>query len=396
MLYSLTEISISMKQVKKTSTAAKKTKKRPVKPVKHIKVQQKPGKIGSFIHQTKVRLDKMKKWQRACIYLFIGLCTALILHVIVEKSWTEVENPQYGVSFSVKYAQELGVDWQDNFTALLDDMQIRNYRLMSYWDMIEAQRGVFNFTELDWQMDEAAKRGAQVSLAIGMRQPRWPECHKPKWYSQLSQAERDQALFDFNKAVVNRYKTHPALQSYQMENEAVNSWFGECTPEDLDQVRLTKEFEAIKQLDPDHPVYMSLSDQHGLPLNTPVPDQYGYSVYRIVWNDKTGPFKFYVTYPTPVWYHRLRAIWIETFKKREIFVHELQIEPWGPAATVDLPLDEQNRSMSEKQIKENISFARKIGKPTIYTWGGEWWYWRKTTFNDPSIWNIVKKEFNRP
>lgn len=119
-------------------------------------------------------------------------------------------------------------------------------------------------------------------------------------------------------------------------------------------------------------------------------------MYRIVWNDKTGPFKFYVTYPTPVWWHhRLRAIWIETFKKRDIFIHELQIEPWGPAATVDLPLEEQNRSMSEKQIKENVAFARRIGKPDIYTWGGEWWYWRKTTFNDPSIWQIVK-ELNEP
>jgi GH35 family endo-1,4-beta-xylanase len=117
----------------------------------------------------------------------------------------------------VKYAKELGVDWQANFIALLDDMQIRNYRLMSYWDMVEPTRGTFNFSELDWQMDEAGKRGAKVSLAIGMRQPRWPECHKPKWYSQLSKTERNQAIFDFNTAVVDRYKDHPALQSYQLE-----------------------------------------------------------------------------------------------------------------------------------------------------------------------------------
>lgn len=386
-----------MKQSKKPTATKQKPKSTAKKqPAKHIKVKYKPGKIGSFIHATKLWLDKRKKWQRILLYIGASILSLLLIHITVEKLWPEVENPNYGVSFSVKYANELGVDWKANFTALLDDMEIRNYRLMSYWDMVEAERGKFNFTELDWQMDEAHKRGAKVSLAIGMRQPRWPECHKPKWYSQLSPTEREQALYTFNEAVVNRYKTHPALQSYQLENEAVNSWFGECTPEDIDQVRLTKEFEKVKQLDPNHPVYMSLSDQHGLPLNTPVPDKYGYSVYRIVWNDKTGPFKFYVTYPTPVWYHKLRAVWIETFKQRNIFIHELQIEPWGPAATVDLPLEEQNRSMSERQIKDNVRFARKIGKPDIYTWGGEWWYWRKTTFNDPSIWNIVKNEFNRP
>jgi len=379
-----------MKHVNKSSKKIKKSQ------VKHIRVKKKPGKVGSFIHSTKVRLDRLKRWQRILLYIFVVLISLISIHILVERSWPEIKDPNYGVSFSVKYAKELGVNWQDNFIALLDDMQIRNYRLMSYWDMVEPEKGKFNFTELDWQMDEAAKRGAKVSLAIGMRQPRWPECHKPKWYSQLNAVQRNQAIFDFNEAVVNRYKTHPALQSYQLENEAVNSWFGECTPEDIDQVRLTKEFEKVKSLDSFHPIYMSLSDQHGLPLNTPVPDRYGYSVYRIVWNDKTGPFKFYLTYPTPVWYHRLRAIWIETFKKRHIFIHELQIEPWGPAATVDLPVEEQNKSMSEKQIKENVSFARKIGKRDIYTWGGEWWYWRKTKFNDPSIWNIVKRELNRP
>jgi len=379
-----------MKQVKKNKNH------RNLRSAKHIKVKYKPGKVGSFIHKSKVRLDKLKKWQRIVLYIVTILVLLTTIHLTIERAWPEVKNPNYGVSFSVKYAKELGVDWQQNFIALLDDMQIRNYRLMSYWDLTEPIKGNFDFADLDWQMNEAGKRGAKVSLAIGMRQPRWPECHKPIWYSQLNKAERNQAIFDFNKAVVNRYKNHPALQSYQLENEAVNSWFGECTPEDIDQARLTKEFNEVKKLDPNHPIYMSLSDQHGLPLHTPIPDQYGYSVYRIVWNDKTGPFKFYITYPTPVWYHRLRAVWIETFKKRQIFIHELQIEPWGPAATVDLPIEEQNRSMSEKQIKENISFARKIGKRDIYTWGGEWWYWRKTKFNDPSIWNIVKRELNRP
>ena len=382
-----------MKNSKNKSMQSKKAVK---KPVKHIEVKNKPGKFGSFIHASYLKLNKLKRWQRFLLYAFMSLFVLIAVHFTVEASFKEVKNPSYGVSFSVKYAQELGVDWKANFTALLDDMKIRNYRLMSYWDMVEPEQGKFNFVELDWQMNEAAKRGARVSLAVGMRQPRWPECHKPIWVGQMGRAERDNAIIAFNTAVVQRYKNHPALDSYQLENEAVNSWFGECTPEDIDQKRLVREFDAIKRIDQEHPVYMSLSDQHGLPLNEPVPDKYGYSVYRIVWNDKTGPFKFYVTYPTPVWYHRLRALWIKTFKDRDVFIHELQIEPWGPVATVQLSLEEQNRSMGEKQIKQNVSFARKIGKPDIYTWGGEWWYWRKTKLNDPTLWETVRSELNRP
>jgi hypothetical protein len=304
----------------------------------------------------------------------------------------QVQNPNYGVSFSIKYAEELSLDWKQTFTALLDDMQIRNFRLMSYWDEVEPSQGTYNFKDLDWQMNEAAKRGAKVSLAVGMRQPRWPECHKPNWLGKLSKDEQDQALFDFNAAVVNHYKTFPALSSYQMENESLNSWFGACTKADLDQPRLVKEFAAIKKLDPNHPLYMSLSDETGLPIGTPVPDKYGFSIYRIVWNNKTGPLKFYITYPATAWFHRTRAWWIHTFKHRETFVHELQMEPWGPTATVNMTVEQQNESMSPEQIHKNFVFGRRAGMKDIYVWGGEWWYWRKTKFNDPSIWNAAKQE----
>lgn len=338
---------------------------------------------------------QLKKWQRVVLYALMTLVSLVILNALIYKLTPEVKNPKWGTSFSAQYAKELGVDWKANFIALLDDLKIRNFRLMSYWDVSEPKPGEYNFSETDWQMDEAAKRGAKVSLAIGMRQPRWPECHKPKWAEALSRKDEDEAILRFTLVTVNRYKDHPALESYQLENEAVNNWFGDCTPDDTDQKRLDKEFIAVKKADPNHPVYMSLSDQHGLPLNKPVPDKYGFSVYRIVWNDKSGPFKFYLTYPTPVWYHSLRAKWIKTFKQRDIFIHELQVEPWGPTATVNMSVEQQNQSMSPAQIKTNIQFARKIGEPEIYTWGSEWWYWRKTNFKDPTIWETVRSEINR-
>ncbi len=358
------------------------------------KVVKKPVK-KSWLLPVKKRLRQRRKWQRVLLYFLLALLAIYSLHKLVSATIPEVKNPNWGVSFSVKYAEELGVDWKKNFTALLDDLQIKNYRLMSHWDRTEPRNNHFEFSELDWQMNEVAKRGGKVSLAIGMRQPRWPECHKPDWVKTLDKTTEDKEIMEFTLKTVNRYKNHPALASYQLENEAVNSWFGSCTPEDIDQKRLEQEFAAVKKADPNHSVYMSLSDQHGLPLGKPVPDEYGFSVYRIVWNEKTGPLKFYVTYPTPVWYHRLRAWWIQTFKDRDIFIHELQIEPWGPKATVDLSVEEQNRSMAPKQIRQNVRFARKIGKPEIYTWGGEWWYWRKENLKDPSIWEAVRTELNR-
>jgi hypothetical protein len=300
-----------------------------------------------------------------------------------------VKNPNLGVSFSRERSEELGLDWKANFTALLDDMQLKHFRLMSYWSSHEKTRGQFDFSDLDWQVDQAAKRGAKVDIVLGLRQPRWPECWEPDWAYNLKGNDWKQAMYAYMEVVVNRYKNNPAVQNWQLENEAVNNWFGTCGAPDRE--RLNEEYALVKKLDPSRNIRMSLSDQHGLPINKPVPDEYGFSVYRVVWNT-FSPMHFYIVYPTPIWYHRLRAVVIEWIQHRPIYIHELQMEPWGPKDTKELTIAEQDQSMSPSQIHKSMKFARQIGAKDIDMWGGEWWYWRKVHWNDPSIWNAVKQE----
>ena len=300
--------------------------------------------------------------------------------------FSKVENPNYGVSFSAKRSRELGLDPHANLTALLTDMGIKNYRLMSYWDEVELSRGTFDFSELDWEINEVAKYGGTVSLSIGLRQPRWPECHAPSWAYELKGDTWKQALYAYMEIVVKRYETNGTVINWQLENEAVNNWFGTCDAPD--RVRLNEEFNLVRSWSK-KPIWMSLSDQHGYPVNQPTPDRFGYSVYRWVWNNKLPPYGTYLIYPTPVWYHRLRAAIITGYTGKDIFIHELQLEPWGPRDTKELSVEEQNISMSLQQIHNSLSYAREIGAKDIYTWGGEWWYWRKVN-GDPSVWNTVK------
>src|SRR5688572_19379132 len=65
-----------------------------------------------------------------------------------------IKDPVIGVSFSEKRSKELGLDWKANYTALLDDMHIQTFRLMSYWDLHEPVRGQYDFSTLDWQVEE--------------------------------------------------------------------------------------------------------------------------------------------------------------------------------------------------------------------------------------------------
>lgn len=295
-----------------------------------------------------------------------------------------------GVSFSKEYSQELGNDWRQNFTELLDDASFRHFRLMSYWDELEPEKGAFNFADLDWQMDQAAKRGAKVTLAIGERQPRWPECRRPAWAEMLPTDQKNQAVNAFISQVAEHYKHHPALESYQLENEVANRLFSpHC--EKFDRKKLQAEYNAVKATDPYHPLIINTSNQSGVPVFGPIGDGVGFSIYKKAYV-KYGPFNFYWSYNyTPTLWHSYRAALTElSHPGTKTFVHELQAEPWGPVATKDLSQQEQRKSMTPEGIAENVIYTEKTGMKTMYLWGSEWWYWQKHTNGDSSFWDTAK------
>ena len=294
--------------------------------------------------------------------------------------------PIFGVSFSLHRCSELGIDKKATLEAALQDLGFRRLRLMSYWNIHEAERDNYNFDELDWQMDMAAEFGAKVSLCLGKRQPRWPECHMPAWANLLETEEWYQALHQYIEVVVKRYKDHPALDSWQLENEALLKDFGYCPDQDYNRSRLESELRLIKKIDPDHPVIMTLSDSYGVPFRKPRPDIYAMSLYRITINKKGR----YAYSKRPPWFYRIRAHLISLISGRPVFIHELQAEPWLARSIGNVELKIQLERMNENLLKQNINYALKTGMWPIDVWGLEWWYWLKTVHNRPEIWNEVK------
>jgi hypothetical protein len=289
----------------------------------------------------------------------------------------------FGVSFSIKQCRSLGIDPKATLQWLIVDAGFRRFRLMSYWNEHEKQPGEYDFTTLDAQMDVIAAAGGEVTLCLGARQPRWPENHWPQWAWEAPKAARTEALLRYVKTVVKRYRDHPALVSYQLENEALLQKFGE-RPE-VDRPRLRHELALVKELDPHHPVVMSTSTSWGIPIRKPIPDIVGFSYYQIVY----GNGAYHQAFHKP-WLHRSRKRLIKLLKRRPVFIHELQLEPWGPKAIWEMPLAEQDKSMGPLQIARNISLARKTNAWPVDVWGGEWWYWRLAVHHDPSIWQAVQ------
>ena len=297
-----------------------------------------------------------------------------------------------GATFIPDYARYFDLDPKETMDALIHDMGIRDFRLVSYWDKIEAKEGTYDFSDLDWQFKKAEESHSTVSLAIGLRQPRWPECHPPEWVKTESMDVWLPKLKKFMGAVIQRYKTSPALVSYQLENEFFLSVFGICP--DFSRSRLVDEYNYVKTQDSTHPVIVSRSNNWiGLPLGDPRPDEFAISVYKRVW-DKTVT-KRYFEYPLPAWFYASLAGGAEILTGRNMVIHELQTEAWVPDSfngIKNAPLEEGYKSLSPERLKSRINYGVATGMKEMYLWGPEWWYYAKVKKNDPSLWNAAKEQ----
>ncbi|MCA9332747.1 beta-galactosidase [Candidatus Saccharibacteria bacterium] len=301
---------------------------------------------------------------------------------------------EMGVTFIPKYARYYDLDPKETLQAIFDDLNFKYVRLVSYWSEGEAEQGKYDFSQLDWQFDMAKSRGVKVSLSIGLRQPRWPECHMPTWAEKMQKSEWEPKLKDYISAVVNRYKDNPALGSYQLENEYFLKAFGICP--DFTRQRLVDEYNLVKTIDTEHPVIVSMSNNAiGTPIYAPTPDYWAISVYKRVWDKSVT--KRYFEYPIPAWYYAFRAGWTEATRGRDSFIHELQAEAWTPndLGIKETPLSEQDKSMNAERLHDRFEYGRATGMKKVDLWGAEWWYWRKVKRNDPSLWQAAKEEVEK-
>jgi hypothetical protein len=335
----------------------------------------------------------VQKIVRIGIYILIAIILAVTFIFIIFNlpTGTPREDVQLGMTYSYRYAEALGLDPKETLTAQLREIGIKEWRLPVYWDLVEETRGNPDYSFVDWQLSEIEKYEGHVILSIGQRVPRWPECHIPAW-AQDDQALREEALLEHLERTVLRYKDRQSIVMWQVENEPFLSQFGICPP--LDKTYLEREIALVKNIDATRPVLVTDSGELSLWVRAAKRgDAFGTTLYRHIYSHHFGGR--YITYPISPSFFQLKTLLVKLVTKQENFmVIELQAEPWAPGWLKEYPLEEQFKTMDETKLRENVAYAKRLGFPTIYLWGGEWWYYVKVKLGYPGLWETGKNIFN--
>ena len=334
----------------------------------------------------KIMHRHIKHTFRIVVIILAALLVAFFVWFISGEGVKEPGKINWGVTFSPRQTEYLGLDSGKVYKALLDDMGVRNFRLMAPWYQVEPKPGQYDFSDVDWYIREAQKRDAKVILAIGRKLFRWPECHEPDWARKLPAAEFEVKIMALLRAEIEHFSQFRNIVAWQIENEAMLP-FGKCDPApNLDLLK--REIALARSLD-SRPVITTESGEISPWFRIgALVDRLGVSLYRVTNNPIFGK----ISYPFRPGFYQKKAVLAKALNPnlQDVFITELQLEPWGDKPLAEMTVQEQYASLDFARTQDTIEFAKKTGFTDIYIWGAEWWYWLKDKQKDDRFWELGK------
>ncbi len=296
-----------------------------------------------------------------------------------------------GTTFSQLQCQYIGLDYRKVFRQICS-LNFRYIRLCSYWNQIELVANQFDFSVLDWLLDQCHRYGINVVLAVGMKTPRWPEFHFPDWLSCCNDTSGSSQPIDrhpeicdrtlrFVEAVLNHTRDAPAIQYWQVENEPFARL--EITGgRFLSYQFVRREVERVRAIALPHqkilltnaitlPAAQFPEDDRAFRESLALADAVGINVYAKV---PIGNSPFYIE-PLPPFWNRLK-VWQQSLvgAGKEAWIAEAQAEPWEPGELVAMK-KVNYPSSTPTRVQNLVARLNDIGYSTILLWGCEYWYW---------------------
>lgn len=332
-----------------------------------------------------------KKTINLFIFFIIILSLAFFAIKVPDYYPKNIEEPLpknfFGVTYSKKYATELGLNWKEIYLKMLNDLNVKYVRLPVYWDDIEKVEGIFDFSDYLFMIEEGEKRNVEFILSFGMKTPRWPECHIPEWINIADEDFLQEKTLVMIEQTVKTFQDFSSIYYFQVENEPLLNTFGICPKSDYNFLK--KEVELVRNLN-NRPIIISATGELSFwSRESDLADVFGTTMYRIVHN----PFLGYIKYPYFESFYKSKAKALK-LQLENVFIVELQAEPWISLGEI-LKTDgtEHLKSFSIDQFRANLRFAANTGFARTYLWGVEWWYFRDIIVGDSSYLDLAKELF---
>jgi len=292
-------------------------------------------------------------------------------------------------------ASFLGLDPRTAFQEVLQ-LGLGLIRVSAYWDDIS----IHGYGDLDWLLDTAGQANQPILLTVGMKGMQWPEFYIPKGWDPGAgnaacigqDAALQDAVVEFVRQTVARYRDRSNLVAWQVENEPFNlsgrhRWW-------IEPSLVSREIAAVRELDSRQLVvntfahfdflndWLSRPHRNLLDLVGPVPEQtalavigagdvLGLDIYKHIGFQLFG-VELVRTASADLAASAGRWLQAATQAGKEAWIIECQAEPWEPTmATYGTP-----KTLDPPEVEEMYTQLRAAGYTTILLWGCEYWLWR--------------------
>lgn len=333
-----------------------------------------------------------RKFSNLSILTFLSLISSLKVNAMPDFMSTQSESAfKLGTTFSQLQCYYLGLDYQETFRQI-SDLGFDYIRLCSYWHELEAVENQFDFKTLDWLLEESDRRNINVVLTVGMKAPRWPEFHFPKWLEANYDTRASDKPIDGNAAISARtLKLIDAVVSHTRDAACVHYWQVENEPfvrfeitggRWLSPAFVQQEAELVRSLarSPQkilltagiHLPNPQTADDQAFHASRKLADAVGINVYTKVPDGKQSYLE-----PTKAYWRKLQT-WQRALAddRKESWIAEAQAEPWEPNELV--PVEKIDYpSSSPSQANELVRSVAALGYGTVMLWGCEYWYWNQ-------------------
>jgi hypothetical protein len=326
---------------------------------------------------------------------------------------------QVGVTFSPREATYRNLPWRAAFNAALDASPAL-VRVGVYWNEVEATPGTYDFSTVDWLLDQASLRQQRVLLTVGMKAPRWPEYYFPEWLaSRLRVADRGVVSHDVQvrtatrallTATVEHLRERPPLAAWQVENEpldAAGPHLWRIDPDFLaEEIALVRSLDAVAQ----RPIVVNtfVDTQPGALLPgtrsaiwsraqraLATADLLGLDVYpsrtlRVFGAELT------VRWPAWIWSGLLGQLHeLASSQGKDAWIVEVQAEPWTSAGGRLPPAAWPGAMVTPSSVERVVGRLEAAGYRTILLWGVEHWEAQRSQGQDSSWWTAASAVFGR-